>query len=84
MHPSDRSGPERSARAWFWTATVSLCLLSASVAVTELVPATEGEPLALRWTRLLAGHPWRSALALALLAWALGPSHPQRAAPPPE
>jgi hypothetical protein len=45
-----------------------------SVAITELVPVECGEPLALRWLRILAGHPLRSALALALCLGALAPA----------
>jgi hypothetical protein len=44
------------------------------VAVTELLPPVESDPLALRWLRILAGHPWRSACALASIAWALAPA----------
>jgi hypothetical protein len=43
------------------------------------IPVASGEPLALRWARVLADHPVRAALAAALLVVALRP----RAATPP-
>jgi hypothetical protein len=39
-----------------------------------------GEPLALRWTRTASAHPWRTGLALVLLATAL---RPPRGSPKP-
>lgn len=41
------------------------------MAFTELHPPAETDPLFVRWLRILAAHPWRSALALGLLAWSL-------------
>jgi len=41
------------------------------VAFTELHPPLESDPLFVRWLRILAAHPGRSALALGLLAWSL-------------
>ena len=67
---------------------LSLLCVGASVALTELSPAREGEGLALRWLRVFAGHPLRSALALALCFSALAPGPrpgPARGGPaPPE
>ena len=37
------------------------------------IPVQAGEPIALRWARVLADHPVRAALAAALLAVALRP-----------
>jgi hypothetical protein len=59
------------APSWIPALALSLLFLGASVAFTELHPPLESDPLALRWLRMLSAHPWRSALALALLAWAL-------------
>ena len=41
------------------------------MAFTELHPPAESDALILRWLRILAAHPLRSALALGLLAWSL-------------
>jgi len=62
-----------SARApsWIPALALSLLFLGASVAFTELHPPQESDPLPLRWLRLVSAHPWRSALALWLLAWSL-------------
>jgi hypothetical protein len=68
----------RKLRALPLALALSLLLLGASVAITELLPPAESDPLALRWLRILAGHPWRSSCALALIAWALAPRQPDR------
>jgi hypothetical protein len=59
------------APSWIPALALSLLLLGASVAFTELHTPAETDPLFVRWLRILAAHPWRSALALALLTWAL-------------
>jgi len=59
------------APSWIPALALSLLLLGASVAFTELHPPVEGDPLSVRWLRIVSAHPLRSALALALLAWAL-------------
>jgi len=56
-------------------------LLGVSTAVTELNPAADDDPLALRWLRMLTGHPWRSAGAMTLLIWSLA-ARPRPGGPP--
>jgi hypothetical protein len=71
------------APSWLWAIALSLLCVGASVAITELLPVREGELLALRWLRIVAGHPMRSALALALVFGALAPGARPPPAPPP-
>lgn len=78
----DPTGARLKARSLLTALALSLLLLGASVATTELLPPAESDPLALRWLRILAGHPWRSACALALIAWSLAASPGPRAASP--
>jgi hypothetical protein len=58
-------------------------LLGACVALTELLPPSQTDPLPLRWLRILVAHPGRSLLALTLVAWSIGP-HPRPPATPSE
>jgi hypothetical protein len=80
----DPTNARARARSLFAALALSLLLLGASVATTELLPPAESDPLALRWLRILAGHPWRSACALALIAWSLAPRPGPRAPPSPD
>jgi hypothetical protein len=56
-----------------WAITLSPLLVGASIAICQLLPPSESDPLVLRWLRLLAAHPGRSLIAVALLVWALHP-----------
>ena len=63
------------APAWLAALVLSLLLVGASVALTELLQPAEADGLPLRWLRLFASHPVRSLLAVALILWSLHPRH---------
>jgi hypothetical protein len=79
---STRTIAQARAPAWLLALALSLLLVGVSMAITELHPPAESDPIALRWLRILAGHPYRSTCALALLAWSLAPRPRPSALPP--
>lgn len=78
MQAEQERAAQRSAPPSLVALALSLALVGTSIALTELLPPSGSDPLALRWLRLFAGHPGRSGLAVGLIAWALA----SRARPP--